>query len=539
MRVGVTLAAALATLLPASWAAPPAEAKVHPWVDRSLGAEGGPLRAWVFFADKGPLDEAASLRDLERTYNARAIERRRLRRTAPGLFDERDLPVHEGYVRAVVATGAEVRVISRWLNGASVLATRDQVRRIADLDFVSRIQPVRRAGCDPVPREVGASGSGGGGFYGLSEAQLTQINLPPLHAAGHTGQGVIVGALDTGFVHTHNAFNFTGHPIQVVAQYDFLNDDPDVGIEPGDHPLQHEHGTQVLGTMAAYLPGVLVGSAFDASYILAKVEDYGSEYPAEEDLFVAGIEFIEANGGDVATSSVVIYDTYSQDQLDGLTSVMTIGYNTATANGVHCCQGAGNLGHDADPATSSLLPPSDGFKVISLGSVDSTGASAWFTSDGPTGDGRVKPELMARGVLVRTVYPHNDTQYQEVSGASFATPTTAGAVACLVQAHPEWTVDQMRWSLIHTADYWVANRTHDPLYVRGYGVLDAFSASASTPPPPGDVDGDGVVGIGDLLELLSAWGPCAAPCPPWCAADIDTDCAVGVTDLLIVLADWG
>ncbi len=549
MQYAATCAAAIGTLALATWGLPPtgaaraaptpAGAKVHPSVDRQLDASAAAVRVWVFFADKGPIDEAAALRELEQSFTARAIERRRLRRTAPGVFDARDLPVHEEYVRAIEATGAAIRVRSRWLNGASVLATCGQVREIARFDFVEKIQLVRRAGHRGPPAATSAPDGQGIGFYGLSQAQLDLINVPALHAAGYTGQGVIVGALDTGFVYTHDAFNHPGHAIQVYGTYDFLNGDSNVGIEPGDHPLQHEHGTQVLGTMAAYAPGVLVGSAFDASYILAKVEDYATEYLAEEDMFVAGVEFIESSGGDVATSSVVIYDTYAQDQLDGLTSVMTIGYNTATANGVHCCQGAGNQGHDADPATSTLLPPSDGFKVITVGSVDSAGETAWFTSDGPTADGRVKPELMARGVLVRTVYPHNDTQYQEVSGASFATPTTAGAVACLAQAHPDWTVDQMRWALTHTADYWVANESHDPLFIRGYGVLDAHGAALAAPPSPGDLDGDGVVGVVDLLAVLGAWGPCAAPCPPWCAADLDSDCAVGIIDFLTVLIHWG
>ncbi len=51
--------------------------------------------------------------------------------------------------------------------------------------------------------------------------------------------------------------------------------------------------------------------------------------------------------------------------------------------------------------------------------------------------------------------------------------------------------------------------------------------------PPGDLDGDGQVGIADLLALLAAWGPCAG-----CAADLDGDGAVGITDLLLVLANW-
>jgi subtilisin family serine protease len=171
--------------------------------------------------------------------------------------------------------------------------------------------------------------------------------------------------------------------------------------------------------------------------------------------------------------------------------------------------------------------------------VDSTGASAWFTSDGPTADQRVKPEVLARGVLTRTVHTDLDDAYAEVNGASFATPTTAGAVACIVQAHPEWTVDQMRWALIHTADYYVAHGTFDPLYIRGYGIVDALGAAGSTPPRPGDLDEDGVVGIVDFLMLLAQWGPCPAPCPPSCLGDVNTDCTVNVTDLLIMLANWG
>ncbi len=57
--------------------------------------------------------------------------------------------------------------------------------------------------------------------------------------------------------------------------------------------------------------------------------------------------------------------------------------------------------------------------------------------------------------------------------------------------------------------------------------------------PLGDLDGDGFVGILDFLDLLAAWGPCAAPCPPSCPADLDGDCSVGIIDLLTLLANWG
>ncbi len=53
----------------------------------------------------------------------------------------------------------------------------------------------------------------------------------------------------------------------------------------------------------------------------------------------------------------------------------------------------------------------------------------------------------------------------------------------------------------------------------------------------GDLDGDGSVGVKDLLILLGEWGPCA-DCKD-CLADLDGDCTVGVKDLLILLGNWG
>ena len=54
---------------------------------------------------------------------------------------------------------------------------------------------------------------------------------------------------------------------------------------------------------------------------------------------------------------------------------------------------------------------------------------------------------------------------------------------------------------------------------------------------PGDLDGDGTVGINDFLELLAAWGPCRS-CPPFCTGDVDFDCNVGINDFLTLLANW-
>ncbi|MBT5657719.1 MAG: hypothetical protein HOI89_08065 [Phycisphaerae bacterium] len=52
---------------------------------------------------------------------------------------------------------------------------------------------------------------------------------------------------------------------------------------------------------------------------------------------------------------------------------------------------------------------------------------------------------------------------------------------------------------------------------------------------PGDVDGDGVVNVNDVLLIVSNWGPCDGLCP----ADLDGDGHVGVNDVLLVLGYYG
>ncbi|MHC4082552.1 MAG: S8 family serine peptidase, partial [Planctomycetota bacterium] len=387
---------------------------------------GEPAKSWVYFTDKGcptQVDYDAAIADVAATYDARAVDRRLKRRTVPGLFDVHDLPVPDEYVMAVRAIGVEPIVVSRWLNAVSVRISAAQAKAIAELPFVERIEPVRRGRRieprveDEAPQAAAAAGT----FYGLSQEQLAQINLITLHDQGFTGDGVVVGVLDTGFKRTHLAFNQLDHPLHVIAEWDFVSGDPDAGFDPDDAPSQHNHGTWILGVLAAYMPGELVGGAYDASYILAKTEDVSGEYPAEEDLYVAGLEFIEANGGDLATSSLGYIDWYEYADLDGLTAVTTIAVNMATANGLICCTAMGNGGRDSDLPT--LIAPSDAFDVISCGAVRADGILADFSSGGPTADGRLKPEVLALGVGASSVDNATDDGYDTgLNGTSLSTP---------------------------------------------------------------------------------------------------------------------
>src|SRR5690606_37239992 len=181
---------------------PAAPADIHPDTFRVIAGRGGGAKVWIMFSDKGlaPGEIPAALESVGAGCDPRAIDRR-LRRGSGPLFDEHDLPVSPEYTRGAGGLGAEIRIESRWLNAVSATVTADEARAIAALPFVRELRPVNRGVLPDV--ELGAGGAGLDGPHGLAEAQLEQINLLPLHAAGFEADGVIVGVLDTGFRITH------------------------------------------------------------------------------------------------------------------------------------------------------------------------------------------------------------------------------------------------------------------------------------------------------------------------------------------------
>ena len=72
--------------------------------------------------------------------------------------------------------------------------------------------------------------------------------------------------------------------------------------------------------------------------------------------------------------------------------------------------------------TGGSVPPITTLpEILTSGAVTSTGAISAFSSDGPTADGRVKPELLARGVETFTIASHDTVSYNAASGTSMST----------------------------------------------------------------------------------------------------------------------
>lgn len=425
-----------------------------------------PRPIWVFFTDRGLASHETPGALLSRLaeLGPRTVARR-ARVGAGPLVSLRDLPPNPDYVRAVAATGARVRTTSHWLDAVSVEATAEQRRRIAALPYVRAIQPVARARRVHPPVTTAPPRTADPAEYGVAWEQLDLMGVPEVHDCGLDGTGVLVGVLDTGFVLEHAALA----GVDVVDAYDFVNDDPVVSIEPGDPNGQHAHGSWVRAFLAGYDPMNYVGAAPGVSVLLAKTEDVSQEVPIEEDWFVAGLEWIEAAGADIATASLGYFDWYAPEDFDGATAVTSQAAAVAVENGLILFVAMGNRG----PAPGTIIAPADTDGVISVGATKLDGTIAPFSSRGPTADGRTKPDVVAPGADVFTIDLATTDQYQTGSGTSFATPLAAGVGALLKQAYPNLGPAEMRALLTSTASQ--ANAPDDDY---GWGLVDAGAAAA-------------------------------------------------------------
>ena len=433
-----------------------------------------PLVVWVFFEGRGlgPAALEAALQEAEAGLDERTA-RRRAKVLPPGsrLVDDGDLPVNPEFLALVADRGGVLRRQSRWLNAASFAVPAGRIEAVRSLECVRRLDLVARHRRDPLPEprpaeaksRLGASGALWTNDYGLNLDAIEQINVPPVHEMGVTGRGVVVGMLDTGFRTTHESLD----QIPILAAYDFVNDDPVVDNEGDDPTSSINHGTMTLSTVAGYRLGGLVAPAYEASAILAKTEDVSQEVPIEEDFWVAGLEWAEAEGADIISSSLAYIDWYVYEDLDGDTCVTTIAADLAAGRGLLVVNSAGNsrasLGH--------ILAPADGDSVLTVGAVDAAGDYTFFSSPGPTADGRIKPDVMALGLGNPVANPTNDTAYVYVSGTSFSCPLVAGVAALMLSRLPDLTPMQVIEALRATADN-AATPDND----FGWGVVDALAA---------------------------------------------------------------
>ncbi len=433
---------------------------------------------WVYFKDKGE-NTAQKLSLAPETFlSERAIERRQ-RMKPPGamnIITMDDLPVEPAYVSGVAAIVTKVRHEVKWFNAISATATTIEVERLRKLPYVKEVELVVRfkprkllqemipeKAPPPTPSSVTPLIN-----YGSSLNQNEQLNTIALHNQGINGAGVLIAVFDAGFSNLSHPALVT-RPI--VARYDFQTNSTTLG--------SHSHGQNTFSCVGGFSDGNLVGTAYGASFALARTEVDPTERPLEEDNWARAVIWADSLGVDVITSSLSYggpgapfdppWPSYSWQDMDGITTTVTQAGNRATELGIVVVNSAGNDG-DVPLPQNTLGGPADGFDVITVGAVGSTGNRVSFSSVGPTSDGRIKPDVMAKGSGAWAAV--GSSGYGGVSGTSFSCPLTAGVAALILQANPGVTPRQVVEALRETA-----SRANIPDRQYGWGIANAAKAA--------------------------------------------------------------
>ncbi|MGP8217775.1 MAG: S8 family serine peptidase [Bacteroidia bacterium] len=302
--------------------------------------------------------------------------------------------------------------------------------------------------------------------YGLAFSQIDMIKADCLNKKGFRGKGKQIAVIDTrfGMVDKLPAFDSLMKHKQILGTWDFVKEIPNVYNDSNNDT----HGQLVLSCMASNLPGQLVGDAVDADYYLLRTEDIYSEYMIEDDNWASAAEYADSAGADIITTSLgysVMQDqnnSYIYADMNGKTAVASIAATIAAEKGIVVCAAAGN---DGSNHWHYICTPGDADSILTIGAVTATGDYANFSSKGPTYDGRIKPDVVARGSQVAVAGPYGGIISDE--GTSFSAPTIAGAVAALWQADSTATNMQIINAIKQSASQY----TH-PDSLIGFGIPD-------------------------------------------------------------------
>jgi serine protease AprX len=387
--------------------------------------------------------------------------------------DSTDLPVSPVYINDIRNYGIKIIGTSKWNNSLLIHSSNLSV-----LDFISKLPFVKKAirvwispdsitspgrrlrthtmfnKWDTIPDK----------YYGAGEEQIKVLNGTKLHDEGFVGKGMTIAILDGGFMNADiiSAFN----KAKIEGNKDFV-------YPPSCSVFQEtDHGTKVMSDMASYVPYILIGTAYKASFWLIRCEDQQSESLVEEDYWAEAAEFADSVGVDIINSSLGYSDFDDQStnhrysDMDGEKTLISHTASMLAQKGIILVNSAGNTGMGT---WKKIAFPADARNILCVGAIGKNHINAPFSGIGPTQDGRVKPDVMAIGSPA-AVITGRGTLIQD-TGTSFSAPILCGLVACLWQALPQLTASQIM-DLIRKS----GNNYTTPDNIYGYGVPDFWHA---------------------------------------------------------------
>ena len=404
----------------------------------SASAQQDTLKYRISLRDKAAT--VYSLEHPEQFLSEKAIARRQKQNLA---VDSTDLPVCRQYIDEIRRQGVNIVVVGKWENFVTVSCNDSAlIEHIAALPFVRATEKVWTApkmneGVGDAMRDsvINEPKIYTDSIYGPALTQIQLSNGDKLHDAGFRGQGMTIAVIDAGF---HNLDKITAmRNIRVLGMKDFVNPQADLFAASS-------HGLSVLSCIGMNQPGIMTGTAPEASFWLFRSEDEASEHLVEQDYWAAAVEFADSVG----------------------VALMSRQASHIADKGMVLVCSAGNSGMGS---WKKITPPGDADNVLTVGAINKQAVLAPFSSIGNTADNRIKPDVVAVGEgadVIRT-----DGNQGKANGTSFSSPVMCGMVACLWQACPRLTAKELLELVRASGD-----RADYPDNIYGYGVPDMWKA---------------------------------------------------------------
>ena len=266
------------------------------------------------------------------------------------------------------------------------------------------------------------------------------------------GNGVKVMVRDDGFVGPH--IDFHGRIHQDVRD---------------DSPVHHSDGVAGILTGAGNMDPLIEGMAPGAElYVINYQPDFLDktlDFHKNEGVVVTNSSYSNGcNAGYTIEAQIVDNQIFENPELIHV-------FSAGNSNGADCGYGAGNQWGNVTGGHKI------GKNVLTTANLRLDGTLETSSSRGPTKDGRLKPEISARGTNEVSTAPGNGTQV--FGGTSAASPGVAGVTALLFEAYKKLHNGQNPESALIKAT--ILNTATDigtvgPDYQFGFGIIDAYRA---------------------------------------------------------------
>lgn len=272
---------------------------------------------------------------------------------------------------------------------------------------------------------------------------------------GYDGAGSVVAIIDTGIDGLHEGLddmdddNSTNDP-KIIGFYDVVNN-PTLTNGTEVFPYDdHGHGSHCAGTTAGTgAPDYEhTGMAPQAQLVGVKVLDGGGSGSFAG--VMMGMEWtvdmrhkfnIRAASMSLGGPGAIELTSDEEESVARMANEMA-------RSGIALFIAAGN-----NAVSAQIGTPGSAEDVITVGALDKDTSIAIYSSQGPTEEGRIKPNIAFVGSSVMSVEANSGTGYTAMSGTSMATPGAAGVAALMYQANPDLSPFDVRNIMQETATY--------------------------------------------------------------------------------------